>query len=101
MRKGIILLSAFFIFILSCKKETTEEPVVPSDGHTHIHIQIPPGLPPTIQPLWKELHWVENYFTIPFFPVTIRFPAHHVTNNPMGLQTAHFSSVLELIICTE
>ena len=46
MRKGIILLSAFFIFILSCKKETTEEPVVPSDGHTHIHIQIPPGLPP-------------------------------------------------------
>ena len=46
MRKGIILLSAFFIFILSCKKETTEEPVAPTDGHTHIHIQIPPGLPP-------------------------------------------------------
>ncbi|HNP49937.1 MAG TPA: cytochrome c peroxidase [Bacteroidia bacterium] len=42
----ILTVSLLLILINACKKDSAEDPVVTTtDGHTHIHIPIPPGLP--------------------------------------------------------
>lgn len=46
MKKKILALLFSVIAVSACKKENAEDPVTDTgDGHTHIHIPIPPGLP--------------------------------------------------------
>ena len=46
MKKILFSITSFLIIFFGCTKDKTEDPVVTTgDGHTHIHIPIPPGLP--------------------------------------------------------